>query len=225
MMTSTNLGSLTSVKSIAGTIGTIDDVDCFSFTAEVTGRVAVSSQTTHYLQAKWMVVDSSTNLIMEHEGPEFEFSAFAGQQYWLMLSTTDAIGHYITTLSLGSDLLGDYNGNNQVDLADYTTWRDTRGSAVELAADGNQDGVVDDGDLTVWSQAFGNNLAGGIGTFSVPEKSNHLAAAVVLLVVAAGQRRTTYPVHFRRAKFKTVGRQTAMHAPTDYNQRTVVRTD
>ena len=43
-------------------------------------------------------------------------------------------------------LFGDYNQNGIVDAADYALWRDTLGEmGMDLAADGNENGQVDDG--------------------------------------------------------------------------------
>ena len=47
-------------------------------------------------------------------------------------------------------LLGDYNGDDIVDAADYTVWRDSIGSTTNIAADGNGNGVIDNGDFDVW---------------------------------------------------------------------------
>lgn len=64
------------------------------------------------------------------------------------------------------DLLGDYNDGGQanygaVSSADYTIWRDQNGSVSDLeqfAADGDDDGDVDQDDYTIWQQNFGHTL-------------------------------------------------------------------
>ncbi|HEX4414796.1 MAG TPA: glycoside hydrolase family 25 protein [Lacipirellulaceae bacterium] len=45
---------------------------------------------------------------------------------------------------------GDYNHDGHVDGTDWTVWHNTRGSIVNLAADGNNNQVVDTGDYTLW---------------------------------------------------------------------------
>ena len=44
---------------------------------------------------------------------------------------------------------GDYNLDGAVDAADYVLWRATLGSTTNLAADGNQNGVIDSSDFDV----------------------------------------------------------------------------
>lgn len=64
------------------------------------------------------------------------------------------------------ELLGDYNGNRIVDAADYTVWRDTLGVGSadpahweQYAADGDDDGDVDQDDYDIWGSHFGNTLS------------------------------------------------------------------
>lgn len=65
--------------------------------------------------------------------------------------------------NLGAGAIGDYNGDGNVDAADYTVWRDTLGSSSDLRADGDGDGQVDADDYTVWKDDFGNSGSGGSG--------------------------------------------------------------
>jgi hypothetical protein len=55
-------------------------------------------------------------------------------------------------------LPGDYNGNGEVDAADYVVWRSALGSASDLAADGNGNGIIDSGDYDVWRGRYGAAL-------------------------------------------------------------------
>lgn len=76
------------------------------------------------------------------------------------------------------ELAGDYNGNGQVDAADYTVWQDNFGSTTMLAADGNDNGIIDAADYTVWQDNFG--ASAGLSAaqidaaFSVPEPGSAL---------------------------------------------------
>ena len=63
---------------------------------------------------------------------------------------------------------GDDNGNGVVDAADYTLWRDTLGSQLDLRADGNGDGTVDEADYVFWNDRFGNVIGTG-SRAAVPE--------------------------------------------------------
>ena len=65
-------------------------------------------------------------------------------------------------------LLGDYNGNGEVDAADYTVWADNFGSTTLLDADGNGDGMVDAADYTIWADNFGTGAAQAQGLV-IPE--------------------------------------------------------
>jgi hypothetical protein len=83
---------------------------------------------------------------------------------------------------LAAALAGDYNGNGEVDAADYVLWRKTLGQNVAngSGADGNGDGLIDGDDYTVWRVHFGQMAAGGVGTMTmladiaVPEPSTCL---------------------------------------------------
>lgn len=89
-------------------------------------------------------------------------------------SLRSGVVNYITP----DPLAGDYNGDNRVDAADYTVWRNALGTSL-TAADGDGDGVVDEDDYTLWKWSFGNSAAGGTAGSIVPEPS-----AIVLFVVA-----------------------------------------
>jgi hypothetical protein len=64
------------------------------------------------------------------------------------------------------DLSGDYNGdgieNGQdsgiVDAGDYTVWRQLLGLDDDLRADGNDNGIVDQADWLIWKRGFNNSL-------------------------------------------------------------------
>jgi hypothetical protein len=68
-------------------------------------------------------------------------------------------------------LLGDYNGNDVIDAADYTTWRDALTAGSTTLANDPTPGVVDESDFTYWRDHFGQSLGAGAGAASaaVPE--------------------------------------------------------
>jgi hypothetical protein len=82
------------------------------------------------------------------------------------------------------NLLGDYNGNNCVDAADYVVWRNTFGHAgSDLAADGNGNNLIDSGDYDVWRANFGRTaVSNSVAEAAVPEPTSvlFLIAAFVL---------------------------------------------
>ena len=70
---------------------------------------------------------------------------------------------------------GDYNGDQVVDAADYTAWRDSLGqSGIGLAADGSGNGTIGQSDFEVWQANFGAAGGGSSAPFAAataPEPS------------------------------------------------------
>jgi GH35 family endo-1,4-beta-xylanase len=122
------------------------------------------------------------NLVVGADGT-IDFSGFYGQYEVTVGEQT-----FELDLTKGTSLYsllvapGDYNGNGEVDAADYTNWRDTLGSTEDLRADGNGDRVVDDDDYAVWKSRFGTVYAGGGSAApAVPEP-----ATLLLLMIGWG---------------------------------------
>ena len=90
---------------------------------------------------------------------------------------------YVRVWQRQTGLSGDYNGDQQVDAADYVVWRESVGqSGIGLAADGSGNGTVDESDLNVWKNNFGA-VAGGDGSSvtAVPEPGCASLVGVALL--------------------------------------------
>jgi hypothetical protein len=74
-------------------------------------------------------------------------------------------GEIISNLNFGNiaapPLPGDYNGDNHIDAADYTIWRDALGQTGVTpfsGADGDGDSTIDADDYAVWKSHFGQSL-------------------------------------------------------------------
>jgi hypothetical protein len=81
---------------------------------------------------------------------------------------------------------GDFNRDGKVDGSDYVLWKNTYGSTLALAADGNGNQIVDAADYTVWRNsipvAASAGSADGNAVNSVPEPS---ACGLILFAVLA----------------------------------------
>lgn len=82
-------------------------------------------------------------------------------------------------------LQGDFNGDGQVNLADYTVWRDNLGATEDgsvLSGNGNG-GIVDSFDYDLWKANFGMQQpsAASIGAATIPEP-----VSVIPLALACG---------------------------------------
>lgn len=80
------------------------------------------------------------------------------------------------------ELAGDYNVDGIVNAADYSIWRDARGTAVTPynAADGNGDGFVDEGDDAVWRTNYGRTLPLPASAFITSDRSHDVSSARLL---------------------------------------------
>ncbi|MCO6047259.1 hypothetical protein NG895_25445 [Aeoliella sp. ICT_H6.2] len=98
------------------------------------------------------------------------------------------------TFSIFLPLEGDYNGDNRVDIADYTVWRNTLGATgAGLAADGNFDWVVDEADYTLWKDNFSETSGGlRLASVTVPEPSAAALVAIGVMAFALAGRMRAY---------------------------------
>ncbi len=78
---------------------------------------------------------------------------------------------YSIELNVPSPALGDFDGDGTVTAADYTVWRNTRGSTENLSADADGSKTIDAADYDVWRANFGSSLGSAAlgGELSVPE--------------------------------------------------------
>lgn len=103
-------------------------------------------------------------------------------------------GVFVSQLVATLGLPGDYNENDVVDAADYTTWRDamTAGLMALPNRDPSKSGPVDEDDFLYWRGRFGNALGAGAGirASAVPEPTSlGLIALGGCLIATRRQRR------------------------------------
>ncbi|HEX2473338.1 MAG TPA: lamin tail domain-containing protein, partial [Lacipirellulaceae bacterium] len=78
-------------------------------------------------------------------------------------------------------IVGDYDGNNLVDEADYQTWRSSYDLTVPrgTGADGNRNGIVDTADFIIWRKAFTAAPAAGQAAASAAVASSQGSSILV----------------------------------------------
>ncbi|WP_145250610.1 hypothetical protein [Aeoliella mucimassa] len=103
-----------------------------------------------------------------------------------------------TSIPVFDPLPGDFNDDGQVDLADYTLWRDNLGTDFNLEGNGDElgasKGIVDAADYLLWKESFGNSRPNNIvpTTATVPEPTG-LGCCLLALVALWGGRRGAHP--------------------------------
>jgi hypothetical protein len=95
----------------------------------------------------------------------------------------------------GVRLTGDYNGDGQVNTADYVVWRDRLGTSATpgAGADGDGDGVITGSDYYEWRGRYGDTVAAAI---SVPEPTGASTAAALLFSAVYWLRWPLLPADF-----------------------------
>jgi hypothetical protein len=95
-------------------------------------------------------------------------------------------------------LMGDYNGDDTINAADYTVWRDALTAGSNSLLNDPTPGTVDENDFLYWRDHFGQALGGGSGQGSavVPEPAS-MALLLVggLFVLGRYLRRTKADGH------------------------------
>ena len=107
------------------------------------------------------------------------------------LITNDAGAGFYFDLAFGNSTLdsgsiaGDYDRDGDVDAADYSVWKSSYGSMLNLNADGNKNGTVDAADYTVWRNNSGTNI--GMGEAPIPEPATLVILVIGLITVGLSQ--------------------------------------
>lgn len=99
---------------------------------------------------------------------------------------------YVPGTGGGEGIPGDYNNNDFVDAADYTIWRDTLGSTVDLRANGDDGGasmgVIDVADYNLWKLNFGVSAgSGSAAVVAVPEPASLSLVFLSAALLVAGR--------------------------------------
>jgi hypothetical protein len=103
-----------------------------------------------------------------------------------------AVGARVFRVRYIGHAAGDYDRNDTVGGADFLKWQRTLGSAADLSADGNNNGIIDGGDLTVWGNAFGEQtpaLPASTATLSTSAKAADQGAGLSALAGLATEGR------------------------------------
>jgi hypothetical protein len=82
---------------------------------------------------------------------------------------------------------GDYNGDGEVETADYVMWRHTMGNSVTPynGADGSGNGIIDEADRLVWRAHFGETIGAGSGATQELRVERQESRAGVILEMAS----------------------------------------
>jgi hypothetical protein len=97
---------------------------------------------------------------------------------------------FSVTVSAPPALTGDFNGNNTIDAADYTVWRDLLGTAGPLSNDPTP-GTIDTTDFEYWRDHFGDSLGSGglAGGAAVPEPASVISISLAVAMLAFARKR------------------------------------
>jgi hypothetical protein len=113
-----------------------------------------------------------------------EFAAIVQRVAWDVVA-----GHPYS--GVPEEVVGDFNGDRDVDAADYALWKSTYGSKTDLRADANLDFIVDASDYTIWRNRFGMIGSGSLADAAIPEPSSLLliGSASLYCAIQRGRRR------------------------------------
>jgi hypothetical protein len=111
-------------------------------------------------------------------------------------ATPDVLRLTLTAVPPPPGVIGDYNGNNVVDAADYTVWRDALGSSTVLPnRDPANTGNVSTADYNSWKSHFGQTAGSGSGlggiAGAVPEPNSLVLLLAAIAMLGCGHRKHT----------------------------------
>jgi GH18 family chitinase len=85
-------------------------------------------------------------------------------------------------------LMGDFNGDHEMDASDYDLWRSTFGSTTDLRADANGNGVVDSADYLIWRSHAASSGSGVSVGGEVPEPATISSVLFGSFILFAARR-------------------------------------
>ncbi|WP_442484534.1 beta strand repeat-containing protein [Aeoliella sp. SH292] len=108
-----------------------------------------------------------------------------------MFSLSMSATQLILQATNSGSLVGDYNNDGLVNLADYTVWRDSLGGNTALPnRDPSLTGPIGAADYTIWKSNFGNTGSlSAVANTSVPEPSTMLMSLLAFSLTAISLRR------------------------------------
>lgn len=151
LQTAYNLGTIADAESLSGVIGSLGDVDWFTFTPSATGALTIAVEADGNLLPRWQLSGSSGDT-GGLDGNVLSFDVVAGETYGVALSSGDGLGYY--SLDFQIEPILDYTDWGAVSQEDFDGQRlGTGGQWYALTA-------ADDGILTV--EAFFSHAAGDV---------------------------------------------------------------
>ncbi len=171
--------------SLSGT-NPVSDFDRLSLSglAQLAGRLSVSLPF-GYVPA----LGDTYQIISAPAGVSGEFTSYNIPVFDLTRSLAVKYNANNVTLQVIAGFWGDYNGNGEVDAADYTLYRDSLGQAVApfTGADGSGNGVIDVADYNVWVANFGKiNALSSVAAIAASSSAVPEPAGMVLVVGLVG---------------------------------------
>lgn len=112
---------------------------------------------------------------------------------------------YLRAVPPADEPSGDYNGDDTVNAADYTFWRDTLGQSVSNpgdGADGNRSGMIDAPDYDHWKARFGNSVPGAGGAITTVPEPGAMALLAFGISSLLAHRRSTPSAHVDSCAFQ-----------------------
>ncbi|HTN77037.1 MAG TPA: S8 family serine peptidase, partial [Pirellulaceae bacterium] len=97
--TGAQLGTLGNDTALSGVVGKLSDVDSFTFTAGVSGKLTLDATVRDYLTADIKIVGATA----QNNNGQLSFQITAGQQYTIQIGTKSGIGHYSLDVGITAD--------------------------------------------------------------------------------------------------------------------------